>query len=213
MECGEWRFDFHCPVFSLPRAFGTTLDTIPSATPYLFADPALVEAWARRLPSGGRRVGLVWAGQARPWLPGFSTLDARRSAGLASFAPFASVPGIRFVSLQKGPPAAEAGTLPPGLVLHDPMPDITDFAETAAIIANLDLVISVDTSVVHLAGALGKPVFLLDRYDNCWRWFSDRDDSPWYPGLRIFRQPVLGDWGSPMQRAAAALRAIATGSG
>ncbi len=179
-------------MFSLPRAFGTTLDDDPVRDAVPLRRSGIGRGLGAPSSAGGRRVGLVWAGQARPWLPGFSTLDARRSAGLASFAPLASVPGVRFISLQKGPPAAEAGTPPPGLVLHDPMPEITDFADTAAIIANLDLVISVDTSVVHLAGALGKPVFLLDRYDNCWRWFSDRDDSPWYPRLRIFRQTGAG---------------------
>jgi Flp pilus assembly protein TadD len=200
-------FDYHCPVFSLPRAFGTTMATIPGETPYLSVDPALVTQWRHRLPSGGRLVGLAWAGQARPWLPGFSTLDGRRSAGIAPFAPLAEVPDVRFISLQKGPAAIEPA--PAGLALHDPMPQVGDFADTAAIIAGLDLVVSVDTAVVHLAGALGKPVFLLDRYDNCWRWFSGREDSPWYPRLRIFRQERLGDWSAPMRRVAEAITRIA----
>jgi len=200
------RFDYHCPVFSLPRAFGTTMETIPGETPYLSVDPALIARWESRLPPGGLRVGLVWAGQARPWLPGFSTLDGRRSAGIAAFAPLAEVPGVQFISLQKGPAAAEL--VPAGLVLHDPMPQVADFADTAAIVAGLDLVVSVDTAVVHLAGALGKPVFLLDRYDNCWRWFSEREDSPWYPRLRIFRQERLGDWTTPVRRVAKALAAM-----
>jgi Flp pilus assembly protein TadD len=202
------RFEYHCPVFSLPRAFGTTMETIPGETPYLSVDPGLASKWERRLPSGGRRVGLVWAGQARPWLPGFSTLDGRRSAGLAAFAPLTGTPGVCFLSLQIWPAAAQ--TPPAGLVLHDPMPAVDDFADTAAIIAGLDLVVSVDTAVVHLAGALGKPVFLLDRYDNCWRWFSGREDSPWYPGLRIFRQERLGDWAAPMRRVTEATRGIAS---
>lgn len=202
-------FDYHCPVFSLPRAFGTRLATIPGAAPYLHPDPELVTAWSRRLPpAAARRIGLVWAGQARPWLTGFTTLDSRRSTSLAQFAPLAAaVPEAHFISLQKGPAGAEAGTPPAGMRLHDPTPGVGDFADTAAIIANLDVVVSVDTSVVHLAGALGKPVFLLDRYDNCWRWLSDREDSPWYPSLRIFRQEKLGDWSGPMRRVAAALRA------
>ena len=205
----EATFDYHCPVFSLPRAFATTVATVPGATPYLRADPGLVAAWSRRLPPAtGRRIGLVWAGQARPWLTGFTTLDSRRSTSLAQFAPLAAaVPEVQFISLQKGPAAGETRTPPTGMRLHDPGPDIADFADTAAIIANLDLVISVDTSVVHLAGALGKPVFLLDRYDNCWRWLSGREDSPWYPTLRIFRQERLGDWTGPMRGVAAALRA------
>ena len=202
-------FDFHCPFFSLPRVFATTPETVPATVPYLTADPAHAAAWRSRLAAGGPglRVGLVWAGQARPWLEGFATLDGRRSAGLAAFVPLAGIPGVRFVSLQAGAPAAEV--LPARLDLLDPMGDVADFADTAAIVAGLDLVISVDTAVVHLAGALGKPVFLLDRYDNCWRWLSGRRDSPWYPGLRIFRQERIGDWSGPMQQVAATLRALA----
>jgi tetratricopeptide (TPR) repeat protein len=206
-------YDWHCPMTSLPRVCGTTLGTIPAEVPYLTADPALTAAWAARLPCApGLRVGLVWAGQARPWLPGFATSDARRSTTLAQFAPFGAVEGVQFISLQAGTPGAEARQPPPGLALHDPMPSVADFADTAAIVANLNLVISVDTSVVHLAGALGKPVFLLDRYDNCWRWLSGRSDSPWYPTLRIFRQTRIWDWGPVMQRAAAALADLAAGT-
>jgi hypothetical protein len=183
------------------------METIPSNTPYLAADPELIARWESCLLHGGLRVGLVWAGQARPWLPGFSTLDRRRSAGITAFAPLAGLPGTCFVSLQKEPAAAE--TPPPGLELHNPMPQVGDFADTAAIVTCLDLVVSIDTSVVHLAGALGKPVFLLDRYDNCWRWFSGREDSPWYPGLRIFRQERLGDWTVPMRRVAEAVANMA----
>jgi hypothetical protein len=200
-------YDFHCPFFSLPRAFATTLETIPAEIPYLHADPALVAAWRERLPeaNGRRRIGLVWAGQARPWLPGFTALDHRRSTTLAAFAPLAALADVTFVSLQKGPAAAEAAAPPPGMALHDPMDAVADFADTAAIIAGLDAVVSVDTSVVHLAGALGRPVLLLDRYDGCWRWLAGRDDSPWYPTLRILRQPRPGDWADVLRRAAAAL--------
>jgi tetratricopeptide (TPR) repeat protein len=199
--------DFHCPFFSLPRAFGTDLGTIPSATPYLHADAALAAHWEALLPAPGRRrVGLVWAGQARPWLPGFAALDRRRSMKLAEFAPLAAIAGANFISLQKGPSAAEPP--PPGLALHDPMPGVTDFADTAAIIANLDLVVSVDTSVAHLAAAMGKPILLLDRYDSCWRWLSGREDSPWYPSLRILRQSRMGVWDDVIARAA---KLVATG--
>jgi len=204
--------DFACPMFSLPRIFGTMVDTIP-AVPVVAMDPALVRHWAQRLPGRGLRAGLVWAGQARPSLPGFGTLDRRRSAGLAAFQPLFEVAGVSFVSLQAGPAARQPR--PQGLELFDPMPDVTDFADTAAIIAGLDVVVSVDTSVVHLAGLAGKPVFLLDRYDGCWRWLSGRLDSPWYPGLTIFRQEEPGDWSGPMARAAASLQAMAAfrGSG
>ena len=196
---------YYCPFFSLPRAFATTPDTIPESLPWLSADPALSELWNARLPTGRVRVVLVWAGQARPMLPGFATLDGRRSMPLAALAPLAAVPGVVFVSLQHGPEAAQTGTPPSGMTLFDPMPEVADFADTAAIIANLDLIVSVDTSVVHLAGGMGKPVFLLDRYDHCWRWLSGRADSPWYPGLRIFRQARIGEWDSVPRLAAGAL--------
>ncbi len=185
-------YDYHCPVVSLPRAFGTTPETIPPGD-YL------------RMPSATNdspRVGLVWAGQARPWLPGFTGLDARRSAGAEAFAPLAALPHVHFVSLQLG----AAARLPPaGLAMTDPMASVLDFADTAAIVAGLDLVIGVDTSVVHLAGAMGKPVFMLDRYDNCWRWLSGRTDTPWYPSMTIFRQDQPHDWSAPMNRIVAAL--------
>jgi Flp pilus assembly protein TadD len=197
------QHDLVCPMFSLPRVFVTTVDTVPPVPPVML-DPALVRHWARHLPVGGLCAGLVWAGQARPSLPGFATLDRRRSAGLAAFGPLIDVPGVSFVSLQAGPAARQAG-----LRMADPMSDVRDFADTAAIIAGLDVVISVDTSVVHLAGLMGKPVFLLDRYDGCWRWLSDRIDSPWYPHLTIFRQIKPGDWTDPINRAAASLEALA----
>jgi hypothetical protein len=198
------QHDFHCSFNGLPRAFETTLETIPYAVPYVAADPALVRHWAARLALGDElRVGLCWAGQARPWLAGFVALDQRRSTSLATLAPLAAVPGIQFVSLQKGPASAEIAAS--GFDLLDVMDEARDFADTAAIVANLDLVISVDTSVVHLAGAMGKPVFLLDRYDNCWRWLSGREDNPWYPTLRIFRQQRSGDWAPVIARVATAL--------
>jgi len=200
--------DLHCPVFSLPRVFATTPSTVPAA-PYLRADSALASAWSARLPNDGLRAGLVWAGQARPWLHGFTSVDRRRSAGLAAFAPLATVRGVRFVSLQAGTAAAQGQEPPTGMELMDPMEAVHDFADTAAVIANLDVVISVDTSVAHLAGAMGKPVFLLDRYDNCWRWLHGRTDTPWYSSMTIFRQPRPGDWGAVMHRAATALTSMA----
>lgn len=217
-------YDFHCPVFSLPRVFASRAGALPAAPSYLCADPALVAAWAARLPprrAGAMRVGLVWAGQARPWLEGFTTLDARRSLDLAAFAPLAAVGGVQFLGLQMGEPAAQAATPPPGLALHDLSPAIADFADTAAILAQTDLLISVDTAAVHLAGALGVPVWMLDRYDHCWRWAralgGEAEDgsgaltTQWYPAMRIFRQRRMGEWAEPIARLTAALAARAAG--
>jgi Glycosyltransferase family 9 (heptosyltransferase) len=185
------------------------VETVPPS-PYLSAEPALASRWAGHLPKDSLLVGLVWAGQARPWLSGFVTLDRRRSMRLETLLPLATVPGVSLVSLQTGPPARELAALSQAVAIADPMPAVTDFADTAGIIANLDVVVSVDTAVVHLAGALGKPVFLLDRYDNCWRWLSGRTDTPWYPHTTIFRQNHTGDWSQPVARIAAALARLAS---
>ncbi len=204
------RHDFICPMSSLPRVFATTTTTVPPVPP-ISLDPVALRQWNKWLPRKGLNVGLVWAGQPRPLLPGFTTLDQRRSAGLAAFEPLLALRGVAFVSLQAGPEADQR--LSAGTPLIDPMPHIDDFADTAAVVANLDLVIGVDTAVIHLAGLLRKPAFMLDRYDACWRWLSDRRDSPWYPDLTIFRQKRPGDWSTPMQQAAAALCAFAADRG
>jgi len=187
-------FDTHSPLLSLPLAFETRLSSIPAAVPYLAADPG---AWAERLPAG-RRIGLCWAGAGTEQGLPFA-LDRRRSLDPRLLAPLAGLPGAVFVSLQR-----EASGSPP-LPLVNPMPLMRDFADTAALIAALDLVISVDTAVAHLAGALGKPVWLLSRADACWRWLQGREDSPWYPRMRIFRQRAPGDWHDVMLRVRAAL--------
>ncbi len=198
-------FDFHIPLLSVPHRLGLTLDTIP-AVPYLRAEPDAAARWRKRLAARpGLKVGLVWAGNPRRddrdnWL-----VDRRRSLSLAAFAPLAGTAGITLVSLQKGEPAAEAGHPPPGLDLFDPMAEIGDFADTAALISALDLVIGVDTSVIHLAGALGVPVWVLSRYDGCWRWLEKGERSPWYPSLRLFRQETPGDWTETIARLAGAL--------
>ncbi|UKJ77885.1 tetratricopeptide repeat protein [Azospirillum brasilense] len=202
-------------LLSLPRLFGTTLDTIPAAVPYLRTAPADEARWRERLTGehrvGERRlkVGLVWAGDSHAAHLGANAVDGRRSLPLAALAPLASVPGIAWISLQKGAPAAQAGTPPPGMDLTDWMDDVTDFADTAALITQLDLVISVDTSVCHLAGGLGKPVWVLSRFDACWRWLIGRDDTPWYPTMRLFRQERPGDWDPVIARLAARLRIVA----
>ena len=205
-------FDLHCPLMSLPRVFGTRLDTIPAQTPYLSAAPERVAAWRERLADlPGRRVGLVWAGNPRPHQPEANAVDRRRSTSLDRFAPLGEVPGISFVSLQKGAAAIQARTPPAGMVVHDWTEELTDFAETAALIEALDLVISVDTSVAHLVGALGKELWLLNRFDTCWRWLLGRTDSPWYPTLRQFRQKRPGDWDGVVRDLTNALAAMVRG--
>jgi Flp pilus assembly protein TadD len=213
VECGAPipPYDLHCHITDLPRVFGTTWETIPGA-PYLHPDPVAVSGWAAKLPPRNGfslRVGLSWAGQARPWMPGFNVLDARRSMALADLSPLAGMTGVQWISLQKGPAAAQVRNPPNGMVLYDLMEAAKTFDDTAALIANLDVVVSVDTSILHVAGGMGVPVLLLDRYDSCWRWFFGREDSPWYPSLRILRQQRAGDWAPVMPRAAAALHALA----
>ena len=182
-------------MLSLPLAFGTKLETVPGETPYLSANTAETARWAERLGEGaGPRVGVAWSGN-----PG-TTAHARRSLPLEQLARLLGTPGMRFVSLQK-----DAGSS--GLPILDLMSEANDFADTAALIASLDLVISVDTAVAHLAGALGRPVWLLDRFDPDWRWLLGRRDSPWYPSLNIYRQPTAGDWGAVVDSVLADLRA------
>ena len=198
--------DIHLPLMSLPHVFGTELDTIPVDIPYVFPDPAEVEAWGGRLAGlPGLKVGLVWAGGFRPHEP----LANSRSLGPDGFAALAAIPGISLVSLQKGSSAEQAKAPTAGLRLVDWMDEMADFADTAALVANLDLVISVDTSVAHLAGAMGKPVWILLRFDGCWRWLENCGDSPWYPTARLFRQPAPGQWEPVLLTVADALRRLA----
>ncbi len=201
-------FDLHCPLFSLPRLFATTLATIQAA-PYLAADPDLSVAWRTRLGARrGLRVGLVWAGAERIG----RHVNRERSVALAQFAALGGVPDIRFYSLQKGEAAEELRAPPAGLEIVDVMDSVADFADTAALVAQLDLVISVDTSTAHLAAAMGKKVWLLSRYNGCWRWMTDRTDSPWYPGLAIYRQTEPGDWQPVFARLRADLAAWRDGA-
>ncbi len=183
-------YDVQSSVMSLPLAFGTTLETIPAQVPYLAAPPDRVAAWRERLgnPDGRRRVGLVWAGRPD------QRDDRRRSMRFDQLAPLAEVKSARFFSLQKGPAAGQAAAAPPGMDFVDWTRDLHDFADTAALIANLDLVISVDTSVAHLAGAMGKPVWVLLSSVPAWHWMLNRTDCPWYPTMRLFRQATPGDW-------------------
>lgn len=188
------HFDLQCPLMSLPLVFHTHLGNIPADIPYLAPERDAVAEWRGRLPDNPSRrlkVGLAWAGTSRPYSPVSAAADRERSLSPELLAPLLEVPGTQFFSLQK-----DRSIVPPELGLIDLMDECRDFADTAALIANLDLVVSVDTAVAHLAGALGKPVLLLVRSACCWRWLRDREDSPWYPTLRLFRQPRPGDWES-----------------
>jgi len=200
-------FDIAVPLLNLPWAFDTRLETVPATVPYLRADLTRAAQFRRRMQGlPGLKVGLVWSGEPRPNSQVQSAMDRRRSLTLAALAPLALVHGVVWVSLQKGAPAAQAADPPAGMVLHDWTGELEDFAATAAVMTALDLVISVDTAPAHLAGALGRPVWLLNRFDSDFRWLQGRDDSPWYPTLRQFRQTRPGDWDDVVQRLAAALR-------
>jgi tetratricopeptide (TPR) repeat protein len=195
-------FDLHCPLLSLAGAFGTTLATIPAAIPYLRVPDDRMTAWRALLPRTDRlRVGLVWSGK-----PSHNN-DHNRSIPLSQLVPLLGMPGIIFISLQRDVRDADRPALEssPLLRLDE---RLADFADTAAAIAQCDLVIAVDTAVAHLAGALGRPVWLLLPHAGDWRWLMDRDDSPWYASARLFRQPSIGDWNSVIARLAAEIAAL-----
>lgn len=190
-------FDLHCPLLSLPRAFGTSLETVPAA-PYLRAPGGPLAAWRRRIGDGRRlAVGLVWGGNAH------NPRDHERSVDFSLLAPLWRIPGVRWFSLQLGDRRRDLAGAP---FIEDLADGLGDFAETAAAVACLDLVISVDSSVAHLTGGLGRPCWVLLPWAGDWRWLVGRDDSPWYPSLRLFRQPAPGDWPPAVARLASALR-------
>jgi tetratricopeptide (TPR) repeat protein len=192
-------FSCHAPLLSLPRLFGTTLQTIPSSNHYLSVVTYYRQKWFALLSgySAVLRVGLVWAGKSFP--------DPFRSCRLGELAPLALVGDVTFFSLQVGSGSEQASSPPTNMRLIDLTPQIDDFADTAALIEQLDLVISIDTAVAHLAGALGKPVWLLLPFAPDWRWLCERCDSPWYPGMRLFRQEEAGIWDSVVMKIAADL--------
>ena len=197
------EYDVWCPFLSLPHRLAITLETLPARIPYLSAVPDRIEKWRPRLAGEGLRIGLVWRGN-----PNHDFDGSRSLRSLSMLAPLWSVPGLRFFSLQKGLGEDEAASPPPGLTLTNLGPEIRDFADTAAIISHLDLVITVDTAVAHLAAAMGKPVWiLLAAKGTDWRWLTDRDDSPWYPGVvRLFRQDRTDGWNNVVTRVVTALR-------
>jgi tetratricopeptide (TPR) repeat protein len=196
-------FDCHTPLVSLPLAFGTTLDGIPSRVPYLKANGAAIERWSKALgPASRPRVGLAWSGSPT------HRHDRSRSIPLAALAPLTRC-SVEIVSLQKEPRPTDGAILAGHREIRNLGPKLGDFADTAALISTLDLVISVDTAVAHLAGALGKPVWVLVPYAPDWRWLLDREHSPWYPTARLFRQQTAGDWAGVVARVADALGALA----
>ena len=191
-------FDCHCPITSLPFMFETRVESIPNEIPYLHVPDQLRKKWAERLADlATPRVGLAWAGRKD------HPKDALRSIRLERLSPLFCVAGVNFVNLQKGPEASQIGET--GLRILDWMDECGDLLETAALVDQLDLVISVDTAVMHLTGALGKPVWHLNRFETEWLWMLERVDSPWYPSMRIFRQQRPGSWDEVIALVASAL--------
>ena len=195
-------FDYHCPMLSLPLAFQTTLETIPAQQQYLKADEELQFAWSARLPpKTNSRIGLVWSGRTD------SKSDYNRSMQLQQFLPILSA-DADWICLQKEIKEKDLGVLRQDGRIAYFGDDLRDFSDTAALLDQMDLVITIDTSVAHLAGAMGKPVWILLRYNSDWRWLLDRDDSPWYPSARLFRQQQIGDWAGVIDRVGSELRSV-----
>jgi len=195
-------FDAHLPLMSLPWIFRTTPENIPWDGPYLFADQGRVERWRGKLTRDARiHVGVVWAGRPQ------QSDDRKRSTRLATLAALAQ-PGVALYSLQWGEAAAQAATPPPGMRITGFGDEIRDFSETAALLGCLDVVVTVDTAMAHLAGAMGVPAWVLLAQAPEWRWLLERHDSPWYPTMRLFRQDTDGDWSGPVRRIADALAGL-----
>lgn len=200
------EFDFHCELMSLPMAMGLKVADLPGPIPYLSPDPQRVAHWRQRLDGLPRPlVALVWAG--RPT----HVNDVNRSLSLDQLAPLA-VPGVTYVSIQKGPSETQAASPPQGMSLVSLSSEIRDFEDTAAILSVVDLLASVDSSPVHLAGALGRPVWVMLPFVPDWRWLLGRSDTPWYPSTRLFRQRSRGDWASVMETMAAELGSVVAGA-
>ncbi|WP_158816239.1 DUF6165 family protein [Methylocapsa sp. S129] len=196
-------FDAQIAVSSMPRAFGTRLESVPAPVPYLKPEEALLAKWATRIGAHGFKIGISWQGNPNP------EADIGRSVPLAAFASLAALPNVRLISIQKGVGSEQLVNLPPGMAVEtlgadfDAGPDA--FVDTAAVIAHVDLVVTCDTSIAHLAGALGAPVWVALKHVAEWRWLRERADSPWYPSMRLFRQSERGDWSGLFARITAAL--------
>ena len=208
-------FDFHCPLLSLPLAFKTELQTIPFPKSYLKADQNKINQWQKRLNLNGFKVGLVWSGGFRAIETESSSIFERRNIPLKILAQKLNSIKVNYFSLQKGDPAEseirghETEYWPSGNFFNF-ADELLDFSDTAALISNMDLVIAVDTSTAHLAGALGKPTWILNRFDSCWRWMLDRDDSPWYESVKLYRQDEDRQWAPVLQRVARDLKELNT---
>jgi tetratricopeptide (TPR) repeat protein len=195
--------NFYISLLSLPGIFKTRLETIPDKIPYLFADSAKAQSWASKLSESGFKVGVVWAGQP------IHGEDRNRSCTLNQFAPLLEIPGVHLIGLQKGPAAKQRFDQENGKIHFVNLgAELKDFSDTAGLIENLDLVISVDTAVAHLAGAMGKPVWVLLPFIPDWRWMMNRKDSPWYSSMRLFCQKIKDDWNSVFQQITDELRIL-----
>lgn len=194
-------FDVHCPLMSLPRVFGTTIESIPAGVPYLKAEQSSIETWRAQLGAGDGelRVGINWGGNLR------FKREFTRSCGLDQLAPLRQIAGAKFYGLHKLQVGEAAKSVPPELRLTDLGPELKTFGDTAAAMSLMDLIITTDTSVAHLAGALGRPVWVMLQFVPDWRWMMDREDSPWYPTMRLFRQKKWGDWNGVIEKVAEAL--------
>jgi hypothetical protein len=201
------HFDCHLPLMSVPHVLGIGAESIPACTAYLMVDPACTALWSPRLARDAFNVGIAWQGNPK------SPADHGRSIPLRAFHPLSAVPGVRLVCLQKNDGIEQLDDLPAGMTvmtLGEPY-EAGTFEDTAAVMMNLDLVITSDTSVAHLAGALGRPTWIVLKLVPDWRWMMDREDCPWYPTARLFRQRRRGDWDETLTRVAQALRALVRG--
>jgi tetratricopeptide (TPR) repeat protein len=186
-------FDAHCPLLSLPSRLGVTVERAAAQMPYLFAQPERVSAWAGKIPSRGIRIGLAWQGNPD------GKVDRGRSVPLAALAPLAAMPSVELISLQKHHGLEQLEALDSVTTLG-PDFDADPFMDSAAVMAGLDLIVTSDTAIAHLAGALGRPVWVLLQYAPDWRWQLGAETSPFYPAMRLFRQTVPGDWAGPVSR-------------
>jgi hypothetical protein len=205
---GDRRFDYQCALMSLPERFGTTIASLPNAVPYLFAEPELVEKWRKHIGDEGFRIGVCWQGNPA------GQIDKGRSIPLAHFQSIASIPGVRLISLQRSHGLEQLAQFPAAMRIETLGPFDTGndgFIDTAAVMQNLDLIITSDTSVAHLAGALGRTVWVALKHTPDWRWMLKRRDSPWYPSMRLFRQRERGDWAGVFAEIADALQKFRSG--